>query len=114
MGADAVGAADCARRHRKRAPAPAEPSDDDEGSPRPCQPGSGLSTADCGLRIADWGLGIADWGLGIENNVSDNSKLEILRIRNPKSLAFSQDMVNHRFFSKALDTLPKALEEGLL
>jgi hypothetical protein len=22
-------------------------------------------------------------------------------------------MVNHRFFSKALDTLPKALEEGL-
>ena len=29
-------------------------------------------------------------------------------------LAFSQDMVNHRFFSKALDTLPKALEEGLL
>jgi hypothetical protein len=30
------------------------------------------------------------------------------------ALAFSQDMVNHRFFSKALDTLPKALEEGLL
>jgi hypothetical protein len=30
------------------------------------------------------------------------------------SLAFRQDMVNHRFFSKALDTLPKALEEGLL
>ena len=23
-------------------------------------------------------------------------------------------MVDHRFFSKALDTLPKALEEGLL
>jgi hypothetical protein len=29
-------------------------------------------------------------------------------------LAFSQDMLNHRFFPKALDTLPKALEEGLL
>ena len=30
------------------------------------------------------------------------------------SCTLSQDMVNHRFYSKALDTLPEALDEGLL